>query len=114
VSLAPNSNLLKVILGQALVATDDRAVAAEAVKLLSVAMQGDPDVTTGYRALARAYALLDDIPMAQLATAQGYFAEGRYKEARSQAERAQANLKTGSPAWLRADDIVSYKPPSSP
>jgi len=113
VSLSPNSNLLKVILGQALVATDDRAVAAEAVKLLSVAMQGDPDVTTGYRALARAYALLDDIAMAQLATAQGYFAEGNFKEARMQAERAQAKLKTGSPAWLRADDILNYKPPKS-
>jgi predicted Zn-dependent protease len=113
VSLAPNSNLLKIILGQALVATDDRSVAPEAIKLLSAAMQGDPDVSTGYRALARAYALVDDIGMAQLATAQGYFAEGNYKEARMQAERAQAKLKAGSPAWLRADDILNYKPPKS-
>ena len=113
VSLAPNSNLLKIILGQALVATDDRSLATEAVKLLSAAMQGDPDVSTGYRALARAYAMLDDIGMAQLATAQGYFAEGSFKEARMQAERAQAKLKTGSPAWLRADDILNYKPPKS-
>jgi predicted Zn-dependent protease len=64
----------------------------------------------GYHSLARAYALLNDIPMAQLATAQGLFAEGNYIEARAQAGRAQAKLKTGSPAWLRADDIVSYKP----
>jgi protein-disulfide isomerase len=27
------------------------------------------------------------------------------------AERAQAKLKPHSPAWLRADDILSYKPP---
>jgi predicted Zn-dependent protease len=47
--------------------------------------------------------------MAQLATAQGLFAEGNYGEAREQAARAQAKLKRGSPAWLRADDIVSYK-----
>ena len=48
--------------------------------------------------------------MAQLATAQGLFADGAYEEARIQATRAQVKLKRGSPAWLRADDIVSYKP----
>jgi predicted Zn-dependent protease len=48
--------------------------------------------------------------MAQLATAQGLFAEGSYDDARIQAIRAQAKLKKGSPAWLRADDIASYKP----
>jgi predicted Zn-dependent protease len=111
VALAPNSNLLKIVLGQAMVATEDSGLAAEAIKLLSAAMQGDPDVAAGYRALARAYAITDNVTMAQLATAQGLFAEGNYEEARMQAGRAQAKLKAGSPAWLRADDIVSYKPP---
>ena len=49
--------------------------------------------------------------MAELATAQGLFADGNYKEAKLHAARAQAKLKLGTPAWLRADDIVSYKPP---
>jgi predicted Zn-dependent protease len=49
--------------------------------------------------------------MAQLATAQGLFIDGNIKEAQIQATRAQAKLKTGTPAWLRADDIVSYKAP---
>ena len=113
VALAPKSNLLKILLGQALVALDDKALAAEAVKVLSSAMEGDPDIAAGYRALARAYALTDNVAMAQLATAQGLFAEGNVKEAQMQATRAQAKLKAGSPAWLRADDIVSYKPPKS-
>lgn len=111
VSLAPNSNLLKILLGQALVATDDSGLAREAIEMLTAAMKGDPDVSAGYRALGRAYAMVDNIGMAQLATAQGLFAEGKYSEAKMQAERAQAKLKQGSPAWLRADDIVSYKPP---
>jgi predicted Zn-dependent protease len=50
--------------------------------------------------------------MAQLATAQGLFAEGAFDDARIQATRAQVKLKKGSPAWLRADDIASYKPKS--
>ena len=111
VALAPNSSLLRIILGQALVATGDPGVAGEAIELLSAAMQGDTDIAEGHRALARAYAMVDNIPMAQLATAEGLFAQGNYDEARMQAERAQVKLKTGSPAWLRADDIVTYNPP---
>lgn len=110
VSLAPNAGIIKIMLGQALVAVGDRASAQEAIKLLSGSLQRDPDIVAGYRALARAHALDNDQAMAQLATAQGLFAEGNFKEARIQAERAQAKLKRGSPAWLRADDIVTYKP----
>jgi predicted Zn-dependent protease len=111
VALAPNSSLLKIILGQALVATGDPGVAGEAIEILNTAMQSESDVAEGHRALARAYAMVDNIPMAQLATAEGLFAQGNYDEARMQAERAQAKLKTGSPAWLRADDIVTYNAP---
>ncbi len=110
VALAPNANLIKVLLGQALVAVGGRAGADDAVRLLSAAVINYPDLPGGYHALARAYAMQDNVPMAQLATAQGLFIDGNIKEAQIQATRAQAKLKKGSPAWLRADDIVSYKP----
>lgn len=110
VALAPSSNVLKVLLGQALIATNTPAAADEVINLLTPALQAEPDMDVGYRALGRAYALKGDEPMAQLATAQGLFAEGAYADAKTQAIRAQAKLKKGSPAWLRADDIVSYKP----
>ena len=67
----------------------------------------------GWRTLARAYALKGDLPMAELATAEELFVNGNFKEARIHATRAQERLKPGSPAWLRADDILSYKPPKS-
>jgi predicted Zn-dependent protease len=111
VALAPRAAIIKILLGQALVANGSPADAAEAIKLLSPALQTEPDLGLGYRALGRAYAVQGNIPMAQLATAQGLFSEGAYEEARIQATRAQAKLKEGSPAWLRADDIASYKPP---
>ncbi len=104
VALAPNSAIEKILLGQALIAGDSPAVADEVINLLTPALQSEPDMDVGYRALARAYALKGDEPMAQLATAQGLFAEGSFPEARTQAIRAQAKLKKGSPAWLRADD----------
>lgn len=112
VSLAPSANLIKVLLGQALVAAGSQSDANEAVRLLSAAIINYPDLPGGYRALARAYAMQGDIPMAQLATAQGLVIEGNVTDARIQAAKAQSKLKPGSPAWLRADDIVSYKPPS--
>jgi predicted Zn-dependent protease len=37
----------------------------------------------------------------------------RYVEARTQASRAQAQFKEGSPGWLKADDILNYRPPKT-
>jgi predicted Zn-dependent protease len=111
VSAAPKSGLLRIMLGQALVEVGDKKSIDEAVKNLTIGLQSDPDMPIGYRSLARAYALRGDVAMADLATAQGEFAEGKFASAKSRAKRAQSQFKTGSPAWLRADDIVSYTPP---
>jgi predicted Zn-dependent protease len=111
VALAPGAGLVKVLLAQALVATAGKSGADEAIRLLTAATQAYPDLPGSYHALARAYALEDNIPMAQLATAQGLFIDGNVQEAQIQATRAQAKLKRGTPAWLRADDIISYKAP---
>jgi predicted Zn-dependent protease len=111
VSLAPHANLIKVLLGQALVAVGDRSAADEAVRLLSAAVINYPDLPLGYRALARAYAIQNNESMAQLATAEGLIIEGNVGDAQILAAKARQNLKHGSPAWLRADDIVSYKAP---
>ena len=43
--------------------------------------------------------------------AQGFFAEGQIDQAKGHAKRAQARLKVGSPGWLKADDILSFKEP---
>ena len=113
VALAPGSGLLKIMLGQSLIETGDPKSVDEAVKNLTLGLQSDPDVPIGYRSLARAYAMRGDIPMADLATAQGEFAAGNYEAAKKHAVRAQSALKRGTPAWLRADDIVSYTVPKS-
>lgn len=112
VALAPDATLIKILLGQALVALNNPASANEAIDLLTGAMAREPAMGPGYHALARAYAIVGNEPMAQLATAQGLFAQGAYDDARIQATRAQVKLKKGTPAWLRADDIASYKPKS--
>ncbi len=45
--------------------------------------------------------------------AQAAFMRGDVKTARQLATRAKTRLPVGSPAWVRADDIVSVKPPTA-
>ncbi|MCM5556095.1 M48 family metalloprotease [Pleomorphomonas sp. JP5] len=111
VSLAPNAGPIRVLLGQALVGTGDGKLTDEAIAALTKGIGDDPDQPVGYRQLAIAYARKDNIAMADLASAQGSFASGDIETAKKYAIRAQEKLKTGSPAWLRADDIITYKIP---
>ena len=110
VSLAPGAGAIHSLLGQALVATEDKALVDEATRELQAAVDRDKLDASSYRFLARAYALKGDLPKADLMIAKGLFVSGDIQEARRYANRAQGNLKPGSPDWLRADDIVSYKP----
>jgi predicted Zn-dependent protease len=63
-----------------------------------------------YRALADAEYRQGRQPSAEAALAQAYFLEGDLKNAQNLAKRAQAGLQKGTPAWLKMDDIVLYKP----
>ncbi|MDJ1156705.1 M48 family metalloprotease [Chelatococcus sp. SYSU_G07232] len=111
VSMAPSSALIRGMLGHALVATDNPAVMDEAIRELQNATQREPDSAENFRHLATAYARKGNIAMAELASAQYYFAQGEWSAAATQASRAQAKLPKGSPGWLKADDILTYQPP---
>ena len=110
-SLAPDAPLLRTMLGEAMVATGDRSLADEAVGELNRGLATDSLGGVSYRQLGTANAQRGEIGMADHATARGLLAEGNVDAARRYAARAQTKLKPGSPAWLQADDIVSYKPP---
>lgn len=111
VKLAPNAGLIRILLGHAYVASEQKRYLVPAIRELRAGLAREPEATSGFRHLARAYALRGEIANAALATAQGHFSTGNIKQARIHARRAQVKLKRGTPAWLRADDIVNYKPP---
>jgi predicted Zn-dependent protease len=110
--LAPNATPIRVLLAQALVATRDPKAAAEAIPLLRVAITREPDMPDGYNQLALAYGEKGDYAEADLASAQAALANGDVKTARELAARAKVRFPTGSPGWVRADDIVTFKPMS--
>jgi predicted Zn-dependent protease len=109
VALAPNGTPIRVLLGRALVATEGHT--DEAISVLANATQRDEDSAEAFEFLAMAYDHKGEQAKAQLAAAQAFFVEGRYVEARTQADRAQKQFKPGSPGWLKADDILNYRPP---
>ncbi|MEM9737034.1 MAG: tetratricopeptide repeat protein, partial [Pseudomonadota bacterium] len=104
---APDQPLLKAGLGRALLALNDPAADREALDVLQDARRDDMGDAAALRDLATAYSRAGDIGMATLATAERHALTGRNQEAVLQARRAERLLPNGSPAWLRAQDILS-------
>jgi predicted Zn-dependent protease len=112
VQLTPHPALIQVMLAQALNATNNRNVGDEAVSLLRSALAREPEISEGFAQLAIAYGHKGDYAQADLASAQAAFARGDLKTARQLADRAKTRFAVGSPGWVKADDIVSFKPPN--
>ncbi len=108
-ALAPDAILIRVMLAQALVAMDDTKSADEAIPLLRTAMTREPDMPDAYSQLAMAYGRKGQYAEADLASAQAAFARGDVKTAKELAARAKTRFPTGSPGWVKADDIVTLK-----
>ncbi len=113
VALSHGTPLIEILLAQALNATNNPKLAEEAVGLLRTAISREPEAPEAYSQLAMAYGRKGDLANADLASAQAAFTRGDIKTARQLATRAKTRLPIGSPAWVRADDIVNVKPPNS-
>ena len=110
--LAPHPELIQVMLAQALIGTNDRKHADEAISLLRNALVREPEMAEGHAQLAMAYGRKGDLAQADLASAQAAFTRGDYKTAREIAARAKTRFPIGSPGWVKADDIASFRPPN--
>jgi predicted Zn-dependent protease len=110
IQLASDPALIQIMLGQALIATNNTANANEAINLLRTAIMREPDAPDAYAQLAMAYGRKGDLAQADLSSAQAAFARGDVKTARQLAARAKGRLTVGSPAWVQADDLATVKP----
>lgn len=105
------TGLLQAGYGHALVASGQPSDLKKAVKVLQKAINADRENPASYHLLAQAQGRLGNIPEAELATAEGHFYSGNFREAKIFATRAQQKIRRGSPAWLRAEDIIAFKIP---
>ncbi|KIZ37597.1 M48 family metalloprotease, partial [Rhodopseudomonas palustris] len=111
VTLSHGAPLIEMLLGQALVATNNKANSDEAIRILRAALARETEAPLGYAQLAMAYGRKGDYAEADLASAQAAFLRGDNKTARELAARAKTRFAIGSPGWVKADDIVAAKPP---
>jgi predicted Zn-dependent protease len=121
IQLAPQPILIKAMLAQALMATNDPKAPDEVISLLSATAARErvlqPEFRQmppiGYRQLAVAYGRKGDIARAQLTSAEEALMAGDIRTARDRAAHAKARFKIGSPGWKNADDIVRISPPKT-
>lgn len=111
VELSRGSAIIRMALGQALVQGGGAENAQEAIRELRFALQREPNVAFGHRQIAIAYARVGDRANAELSSATAAFNDGDFVAAKTLATRAQRTFPTGSPGWLRADDIIKFQPP---
>lgn len=111
VAMTNGAPLIQILLGQALVASNNKAYTDEAIQILRGALGREGEVPLGYNHLAMAYGQKGNYAEADLASAQAAYLRGDAKTARELAARAKTRFPVGSPGWVKADDIVAAKMP---
>jgi predicted Zn-dependent protease len=103
--LLPDEALIRIGLAQTQLEFDDPKMTKAAIANLELARRHESDNGGLWRLLTIAYGRDGQLGMAALAQAERAFLQNRKAEARAHAERAERMLPSGSPAWLRAQDI---------
>ena len=106
VSLKPDAPLLRVNLGQTLIALPEPAKVDEGIQELKTALDQDDENSVAWRLLAQAYDARSRDGLARYATAEYNYIEGDRRQALIFALRARDLLERNTPEWRRANDIV--------
>lgn len=113
VDLMPDAEQLRVALAAAQLATERPALAQPALDNLKRSLRIEDDDSFAWYEAAQAYSMLNNEPMADLATAERYYSVGAMAPAAQFAVRARHGLEQGSPDWQRANDIVAIAVPAA-
>ena len=105
-----HTSLMRIELAKAVLQAEEPRGAEEAIDLIRKAIVLEDDNPDAYQTLANAYYKKGQEPEANLAVAQARFLSGNLPDAKNFAKRAQLKLVKDSPAWLKADDIINFKP----
>jgi predicted Zn-dependent protease len=103
---APDQPMIAVMLGHALIATENDKNYAEAKQVLKTAVNRDNDNPFAWLQLGIVYDHEGDEPRAALATAERNNLQDEPKLALASAKTAMAGLPSGTPDYIRAQDIA--------
>ncbi|MEH6402965.1 MAG: M48 family metalloprotease [Sneathiella sp.] len=104
---APYEPLILTLYSTVLLSTGNLDDDKKAVKILRTSVSYDPNNSNSWNQLAIAYSRIGDTGNLALATAERFLLRGKMDKAIFHAKRAQDNMGTGSPGFLRADDIIT-------
>jgi predicted Zn-dependent protease len=102
---APDQPMIAVMLGHALIASEDDKNFSEAKQVLKTAVNRDNDNPFAWLQLGMIYDHEGDTPRAALATAERSNLEGNPKMALTSARMAMMGIPANTPDYLRAQDI---------
>jgi predicted Zn-dependent protease len=102
---APDQPMIAVMLGHALIASEDSKNFAEAKQVLKTAVNRDNDNPFAWLQLGMIYDNEGDMPRAALATAERSNLQGDPKLALASARTAMLGIPANTPDYLRAQDI---------
>lgn len=105
---APNEPLIMTIYAQALVALERPDYDARAEKILEQAIRIERENAFAWRTLGTVYSRQGKEALTSLATAEYFALQGRFGDAVMHARRAAEEFETGTPEWIRAQDILAY------
>jgi predicted Zn-dependent protease len=106
VRLRPDSALLRIGLGQALIETNGPDSNEEAIAHLEEATSLEPRNASAWRLLGIARGRDGQEGVSALALAEYALLVGKNEDARLYARRAEGNIDPSDPAWLRLQDIL--------
>lgn len=106
VALTNADPLISPMLGHALLATENPQYLPEAEQVLRAAVGRDRENPFAWYQLGVVYGQRGDIPRAHLASAEQQIMSGNPRAALMSANAAEAGLPTGSPDWIRAQDVA--------
>ncbi|SVA92061.1 uncharacterized protein METZ01_LOCUS144915, partial [marine metagenome] len=106
VALRPEEPLLRLGLARALIEIHEPEYTKKAIDHLIIATQAEPNYAPHWHFLGIAYGRDEQFPKSSLALAEGSLLRGEFDAANYHAERAKHSLPVGTPAYLRAVDII--------
>lgn len=112
VDLMPEAPLLRVNLAASLIATNESDAIDEALSHLRFAVTEEPENSWAWFQLALAHEARGETALAQLATAERFFGVGNNMQAFIFANRARDELNEGTPAWIRASELIAVAEPT--
>lgn len=109
VKLAPFSGLMRIAYAHSLLESREKKEEhlAEAVRQLNIAIGKERQMPEPHHLLAIAYGKQGQEGMSRLHLAEEALMQNKLDFAKREASLARANLKKGTPAYLRADDILN-------